>query len=267
MIRIDKPIQEPEVLRTRGRKRRGGMASLYTRFSDDYDRGKKVFTFDATIYGHRSVKKVLTEAQHDKCCYCEAKVTPVAYGDIEHFRPKGKVAEDDAHPGYYWLAYEWSNLLFACQKCNQRFKRAFFPLRNPSKRARSHHHDLSQEEPLLIHPADEDPEQHVGFYKQEAIPLNGSLRGEMTIDVLGLNREKLIEERLFRYRWLEILYRIIQHKDNVPQDILNDSEKELRDAVEDQAAFASMARSAIVNHFWLNGTSSIPDASISRRRA
>ena len=89
----------------------------------------------------------------------------------------------------------------------------------------------------------------------------------MTIDVLGLNREKLIEERLFRYRWLEILYRIIQHKDNVPQDILNDSEKELRDAVEDQAAFASMARSAIVNHFWLNGTSSIPDASISRRRA
>ena len=62
MIQIDKPIQGPEVLKTRGRKRRGVMASLYTRFSDDYDRGKKVFTFDATIYGHRSVKKVLTEA-------------------------------------------------------------------------------------------------------------------------------------------------------------------------------------------------------------
>ena len=193
----------------------------------------------------------------------------MAYGDVEHFRPKGQVAEDDTPPGYYWLAYEWSNLLFACQKCNQRFKKTQFPLRDPSKRARSHHDDLSLEEPLLIHPVEEDPEQHVGFYKQEAISLDDNLRGRKTIDVLGLNREKLLEERLFRYRWLEILYRIIQHDDNqsVPEDILNDSEKELLDSVADHAPFASMARSAIANHFWLNGTSSSSDAPTARHRA
>jgi len=249
------------------------MSSLYTRFSKDYDQGKKTFDkfFKSGIYGHPTVKEALIEAQHGKCCYCEWNVTPGAYGDVEHFRPKGKVAEDDAHPGYYWLAYEWSNLLFACQKCNQRFKRTFFPLRDPSKRARSHHdHDeLSQEEPLLIHPVEEDPQQYVGFYKQEAISIDGKLRGKTTIEVFGLNRIELLEARLFRYSGVEMLYRITRHteKRSVPPDILIDAQMGLRDAIKDHAPYASMARSALVNHFWLNGTSSIPDASTSRRRA
>ena len=58
--------------------------------------------------------------------FCESKVSHIAYGDVEHFRPKAgyrQRPEDPlVQPGYYWLAYEWSNLLFCCQLCNQRFK-------------------------------------------------------------------------------------------------------------------------------------------------
>jgi hypothetical protein len=35
-------------------------------------------------------------------------------------------------------AYEWSNLLISCSVCNTSWKRTFFPLANPTQRARSH---------------------------------------------------------------------------------------------------------------------------------
>ena len=66
-------------------------------------------------------------------------------------------------PGYYWLAYEWSNLLFCCRLCNQQFKRNHFPLADPARRARSHRDDIGQEEPLLINPAIEDPAAFLEF--------------------------------------------------------------------------------------------------------
>ena len=77
----------------------------------------------------------------------------IAYGDVEHYRPKAGYRQDAedplGRPGYYWLAYEWSNLLFCCQICNQRFKRNLFPLVDPARRAETHHDDLSSEQPLF----------------------------------------------------------------------------------------------------------------------
>ena len=37
---------------------------------------------------HPEVKSALKEETHQKCDYCEAKVTDVAHGDIEHVTPK-----------------------------------------------------------------------------------------------------------------------------------------------------------------------------------
>ncbi|AUX44887.1 uncharacterized protein SOCE26_063570 [Sorangium cellulosum] len=71
-------------------------------------------------------------------------------------------------PGYYWLAYEWDNLLFSCGICNGTHKRNLFPLGNPEKRARSRRAKLSVEEPLLVHPAQEEPEQLVGYRDEYA---------------------------------------------------------------------------------------------------
>jgi hypothetical protein len=72
-----------------------------------------------------------------KCAYCESPLEFDRYkGDAEHFRPKGSVTVVDAggvrtrprctlpdgveieHPGYFWLAYDWRNLVPACSFCN-----------------------------------------------------------------------------------------------------------------------------------------------------
>ena len=72
------------------------------------------------IYSDDSVRKVLLNMFNGKCAYCESKITSIYNGDIEHFRPKGEIKEaTPTKPGYYWLAAEWENLLFACPFCNQ----------------------------------------------------------------------------------------------------------------------------------------------------
>ena len=108
------------------------------------------------IYGHPSVKNRLKTAQHDKCCYCEGKFLAASPGDVEHFRPKkgakqgpGKPVEP---PGYYWLAYSWSNLYFSCEVCNRSGKGSYFPLKGPLKRARFHTDNINDEHPLILDP-------------------------------------------------------------------------------------------------------------------
>src|SRR5712691_15858 len=70
---------------------------------------------------------------HGKCAYCESFIAADQPGDLDHFRPKGKVTNSDhqsimiqdeqghamPHPGYYWLAYDWRNLLPSCEDCNR----------------------------------------------------------------------------------------------------------------------------------------------------
>lgn len=73
-----------------------------------------------SIYADKTVRKKLLKMFHGKCAYCESKITTIYNGDIEHFRPKGKIQNaNPSRPGYFWLASEWENLLFACPFCNQ----------------------------------------------------------------------------------------------------------------------------------------------------
>lgn len=76
-----------------------------------------------SAYSNKEVRKQLIKMFHGKCCYCESKVTAIYSGDIEHFRPKGGYGSDHniTKPGYYWLASDWENLLFACPFCNQTY--------------------------------------------------------------------------------------------------------------------------------------------------
>ncbi len=85
-------------------------------------------TIKSDIYAAPDVKQTLKDMQHGKCCFCESKITHIAYGDVEHFRPKKAVLQDGQleRPGYYWLAYTWENLLFSCELCNRREKGAWF---------------------------------------------------------------------------------------------------------------------------------------------
>jgi hypothetical protein len=67
-------------------------------------------------------------------------------------------------------------------------------------RAQNEGDDLSKEEPLLIDPSSEDPERHFHYDWGSddfvwITPRANSRRGSKTIEVLGLNREQLLDER------------------------------------------------------------------------
>lgn len=149
------------------------------------------------IYNDARVKARTRADQHDKCCYCKSYFSGTSYGDVEHFRPKGgyqQNAADTLHkPGYYWLAYSWSNLYFACQLCNQRFKGNQFPLADPTGRAKLHSDSLALEQPLLPDPATENPAVHLSFTQDAARALDA--RGAACIVVFGLDRPELIRRR------------------------------------------------------------------------
>lgn len=201
MIKIHKP-GPPDVLRSKGANARRSHSVQFTSDPDAFRSGEKTFSFH-TVYKEDKVKGRLVEAQHHKCAFCESKVTHVAYGDVEHFRPKSGVrqspGDDLMRPGYYWLAYEWENLFLACELCNRRHKQNLFPLEDPSTRARSHHDDISDEDPFFLHPSNDEPEQHIGFRKGVAFAKGGSFRGGETIAALGLNRTELYEMRASDY--------------------------------------------------------------------
>ncbi|HTU92088.1 MAG TPA: hypothetical protein VMF69_18535, partial [Gemmataceae bacterium] len=207
MIRIHKSSTPPAILRQRGRREAQRLKALYDASPDEYIQGK-TFPIDRTIYGATAVKEALRKDQHEKCAFCESKFSHVGYGDVEHLRPKRGYKQHGRdrlrYPGYYWLVYEWTNLFYSCQLCNQRFKKNLFPLQNPHRRARCHHHDISAEKPLLVDPAAVDPSLFVTFRNEYARPLKRNPIGRRTIAVLGLNRKELIEVRRDRLRTIRV---------------------------------------------------------------
>jgi hypothetical protein len=246
MIRIVKPKKAPAILTTKGRAKRDEHKAAYAR-------GERRLTFDAKIYAHKSVKDALIKAQHDKCFLCESKITHVSHGDVEHFRPKAGYRQSAGDklqtPGYYWLAYEWGNLFLACQICNQVFKKNLFPLTNPTARAVTHKKPVSKEEPLFIDPSREDPELLIAFRQEIPYPVNNDPRAKATIQGLGLDRAKLNERRLERYKLLQSLYMLT--KMNQPEPESSEARDLLIKMTQDSAPYASMARSAIRAKFQL----------------
>jgi uncharacterized protein (TIGR02646 family) len=166
-----------------------------------------------TIYAHTQVRTALEKLFDDKCSYCETKVAAGSDWDVEHFRPKGAVAENAAHTGYFWLAYEWTNLFLACTFCNQRRqdkprwgdlsggpaagKLDQFPLTVEAGRATTPTDHLSNEDPLLLNACDDpDPESHLVFTPTGMMtPRANSMKGKASIHVYHLNRRRLKDAR------------------------------------------------------------------------
>lgn len=247
MIRIQKPDEAPEILRKRGKQKATLHSQAYEKDAAKYRSGECRFVFDATIYGAPEVKAALVEAQHSKCCFCESKVGDD--GDVEHFRPKAACCQSPKasliRPGYYWLAYEWDNLMLSCSACNQRSKRNQFPLIDPRQRVNHHGDDLGIEQPVFINPGREDPEQFISFRQEFAFPLGK--RGKATIDAIRLNREILTDRRRDRLAWLdclrELVARPIQASD--PPDFVEavkTAKNLLAQSAEDSAEFAGCVR-------------------------
>lgn len=166
MIRIDRGPEPERLADRRAAQLQGIGASKPTRTPAHKD-------------AYTSVKDDLASAQHRKCCYCERVVTR-DYHDVEHYRPFTR---------YWWLAWTWENLLFACAPCNRSGKRAEFPLEAGSTALVFDQQPPGDERPLLIDPGAEDPRQHIGFEcaNDKWFPIGRTERGRKTLEILALD--------------------------------------------------------------------------------
>jgi len=203
-----------------------------------------------------------------KCAYCESRMSENQPGDIEHFRPKNAVRDIKnetvtvdggarSHPGYYWLAYCWRNLLPSCRDCNSPSKAKTgqligkgnrFPVEGNEYACRSG--EELRERPLLINPTIEDPEDHI---EVDATGLmharNGSIKGRTCIDVFGLNvREALVEgrRRAFKKMQNETGLALLAAVNGYPD--VQDRLTEFWDAWHGKAPFSAASRAAIRQH-------------------
>jgi uncharacterized protein (TIGR02646 family) len=152
---------------------------------------------------------------YSKCAYCEDYSTVY----IEHYRPKGRVIETK-HGGYFWLCYEWSNLVLSCHECNKVAggKSDQFPVKKVHLTLKDclESGELSsdktnaiylnqQEEPYLLHPEIDEPKEFLGFEidsQKKGIAIKGldgvNGRGFHTWKICNLNREDLLLKRYER---------------------------------------------------------------------
>jgi uncharacterized protein (TIGR02646 family) len=124
---------------------------------------------------------------HGKCIYCESALGVTSEANVEHYHAKTLKPE---------MAFEWTNLLPACEMCNG------------AKRATDH-------AGLLLKPDAEDPEPFfwidLGTGKLEphpALDAAGRERAEQTIQLCNLQRGALCSQRIDMIRrvsgWLTL---------------------------------------------------------------
>lgn len=165
------------------------------------DDGKKVI-FRSDIWSELK-RWLLNNVFDGKCAYCESTVTVTDYGDADHYRPKASVSDVPDHNGYYWVAYDWHNLVPSCERCNTGGKRNLFPISGQRVFSREQASDPSAldmiEKPLLLHPyknGDDHPRKHLVFNEFGHVKArNKSEKGLNSIKVYDLRRKELRAER------------------------------------------------------------------------
>jgi len=166
--------------------------------------------------GHKAQSKcyrnttleALVKLYSNKCACCErSRGTEL---QVDHYRPKKPRKKGNMvyrHSGYYWLTYEWSNLIPLCSSCNQS-KSNYFLIKNNS-RITSHKysngklnknvfnpHKLHQKEmPLFINPEIElQPAKHFKYLPNGEVQ-GRTDEGQITVEFYKLNNRNKKRER------------------------------------------------------------------------
>jgi hypothetical protein len=215
-------------------------------------------------------KHLFAAAQHQgKCAYCETIVQPGMSGDIEHFRPKAFCQElhppkslDDTggqppkrkkkqkEAGYWWLAYDWSNYLYSCSRCNSTWKQNQFPIQGQRANQGGR---LNLEGALLLNPFDDDPESHFEFDAITGQVRGLTERGRATIGVCGLDRRSLEVHRAtkgakLRRRHDEYLLALSNGDDAAAKNSL----RAMLDECRDVEPYAGLARDFVKHQIGLD---------------
>lgn len=193
--------------------------------------------FDDAIW--KKAKDMLVKESVGKCAYCETPFKVVAYGDVEHYRPKSV---------YWWLAYCYDNYLAACQMCNQKFKKDKFPTKNAVMKAPVVTKTMTdaklqtlvkklypdpmddaavlaltklhtKERPWLLNPYVDDPSSYLAWQADdilqevEVIPLanvaDAKDIAEAAITLYGLNRTELKNLRYQTYQTFKVFKTVL----------------------------------------------------------
>lgn len=247
MIKLTRPAKVPKILSTKGVTTTLNDCKEYESDSSEFI---KNFTADSSVYGNKTVKRTLKKAQHNKCCFCE-KDQEDEYGAVEHFRPKGgyKINKEQKKlttPGYYWLAYTWSNLLFVCGPCNTSHKKNYFPLVDETRRASSHLSSVEEEEAYLIDPyGTKDPRDHIYF--DFNLPAHKDIFGQKTIEICGLDRDSLNTARAKHISDISARLTILDEKDSHSLEEVAKARQFIKDSIKPEAKFSSTAISYLKN--------------------
>ncbi|MEY4936265.1 MAG: hypothetical protein RIS64_2624 [Bacteroidota bacterium] len=206
---------------------------------DKVKRGEKIETSkDIKDYAPEEVKAALLDAFDNKCAFCECDVSMGAPFDTEHFRPKYQ---------YCWLAYEWSNFVLACKRCNTnksiKFKingeKAKMPDIDFHKNldaflAQCHISELEDEDCLFLHPALHEPDEHLEFQENGLVfAKNGSSKGEYSINNYKLNRDAVLVGNLVSERKRIVEKMRLRVERAMMSYLKYGNEKELYDQIKD----------------------------------
>ncbi len=168
------------------------------------EKNKHNFSYDNK---KKEVRNKLKKDFKNKCCYCERDEVGGVELQIEHFRPKKAVKEckkNKENFGYYWLAYDWDNLLLSCSTCNKK-KGTSFPIGNEKDRIHKPVLDekgnlkmikksLINEKAILFNPELDNAFEHFKFENDGKL-ISETLKGQKTIEIFKLNNNPLLVAR------------------------------------------------------------------------
>jgi uncharacterized protein (TIGR02646 family) len=226
----------------------------------DADSRSKIIDDNSPVWG--DLKQWLLELSDQKCWFSEAKDC-FSHWDVEHYRPKklAKDADGTVHDGYWWLAFDWTNLRI-CGNAGNRKKGTFFPLRAGCARC-APFGDLRHEDAQLLDPIDEDDPALLSFNLEgRAIPAAHvtdaweKARVEYSVERYNLDFPPLMDKR--KTVWAECWDRIqeylnelkLYHNDRtngIAKDRYKQAAKRLRELIHDEQELSALARACILS--------------------
>lgn len=160
MIRLTKTKLGPEL--------QAAIAERTNRLMLHHQNGEPIPNRLAAQYKEPAVKNLIKLETHEKCAYCESKITHIDFGDVEHIIPKALRPD---------LTFNYDNLTLACGICNGRKG------------------DYFDEDNAILNPYMDEPRDHLRAFGPVVLRTPASDRGLITEKKLDLNRGALVEKR------------------------------------------------------------------------
>ncbi|MCP3420320.1 AAA family ATPase [Nocardioides pinisoli] len=157
------------------------------------ERSQRLWPIDHEFVYLPQLQQALRETFHGHCAYCGSPADP---GEVSRHRPPEEALNLDRSVSpdhYWWLSYDWANLLFVCTECHN-LKGSRFPVEAKRAPAESRGADLDVERPLLLDPYRDRPEW-VFTYDTSGFVVGVDDRAATTVEVLALNRPGLLFAR------------------------------------------------------------------------